>query len=572
MEANPAETDRPDSDWWKSAVVYQVYPRSFADSNGDGIGDLRGIIEHLDHIQLLGIDVVWLSPVYRSPQDDNGYDISDYQDVDPVFGTLADLDELVTGIHLRGMRIILDLVVNHTSDEHAWFQDSRTSRTSAHADWYVWRDPRPGTTGGTPGAEPNNWGAFFGGSAWEWEPARGQYYLHLFSKKQPDLNWDNDVVRAAVYGMMTSWLDRGVDGFRMDVINFISKDPGFPDGAVLANGYGDGTPFFSYGPHIHDYLAEMKSTVFDTRPTTVFTVGEMPTVTPEQAARFTDARTGQLNMVFQFEHVDLDHDGVKWNHRPATVLDLKRSFGRWQEALAEHGWNSLYWSNHDQPRVVSRWGNDREYWYESATALATVLHLHRGTPYVYQGEELGMTNGTFATLDEFRDIESLNYYDVATNTLGLAPDDVLTGMRRISRDNARLPVHWDGGAHAGFTTGEPWMPVHSNHTWLNAAAQVGDPNSVYTFYRRLIGLRHSSRIVVDGTFTMLLADHPTVYAFIRESIDGRLLVVANLSDEPASVELDELDGAELLLANHARTPAGRFDPWDARVYRLPRRG
>lgn len=554
-----------DPEWWRSAVVYQVYPRSFADSDGDGIGDLRGLIDRLDHIADLGIDVLWLSPIYRSPHDDNGYDISDYHEVDPAFGTLDDLDDLVGAVHDRGMHLILDLVVNHTSDEHAWFSESRQDRVNPKADWYIWRDPRAGAIGGTPGAEPNNWGSFFSGSAWEWVPERGQYYLHLFSRKQPDLNWDDPEVRRAIYAMMNWWLDRGIDGFRMDVINFISKDPALPDGRLTPTGYGDGMPFFAYGPHVHEYLAEMRREVFGHRSGHYFTVGEMPGVTPEQAARFTDGRTGQLDMVFQFEHVELDQDGSKWAYRPVTLADLKRSLGRWQEALATRGWNSLYWENHDQPRVVSRWGNDADHWYASATALATVLHLHRGTPFVYQGEELGMTNVSFTSIDDFRDIEAVSYFNTAVSQRGCDEEEVLSSLRRKARDNARAPMQWDAGEAAGFTSGEPWMPVNANHTWLNAAAQVNEQSSVYAFYRKLIGFRHAEPTIVHGDFRMLLPDDPVFYAFTRSTPDDSILVVANLSNQDADVDLP-LAGWELLFSN-LPTTGDSFVPWEARVYR-----
>lgn len=563
--SSPSGAVEENPEWWRSAVVYQVYPRSFADSNGDGIGDLRGVIDHLDHVAGLGIDVLWLSPIYRSPQDDNGYDISDYHEVDPAFGTLDDLDDLIAAVHDRGMRIILDLVVNHTSDEHEWFTESRRDRVNPKADWYLWRNPRPGTVGGAPGAEPNNWGSFFSGPAWEWVPERGQYYLHLFSRKQPDLNWDNPQVRQAIFAMMNWWLDRGIDGFRMDVINFISKDPALPDGRPTHTGYGDGMPFFAYGPRVHDYLIEMRHEVLDNRPGHYFTVGEMPGVTPEQAARFTDSRTGQLDMVFQFEHVELDQNGSKWAYRPVTLDDLKRSLGRWQEALAGHGWNSLYWENHDQPRVVSRWGNDDEYWYASATALATVLHLHRGTPFVYQGEELGMTNVSFTSIDDFRDIEAVSYFETAVNQLGCDPDEVLSALRRKARDNARAPMQWDATPSAGFTSGRPWMPVNANHSWLNAAMQIDDPSSVYTYYRRLISLRHSETVIVEGDFRMLLPDDPVFYAFTRSTPRDTVLVIANLSDHEAEAGLT-LSGWELLLSN-VPSGDGRFVPWEARVYR-----
>jgi len=557
-----------DETWWKSAVVYQVYPRSFADSDGDGVGDLRGILEHLDHIANLGIDVVWLSPVYQSPQDDNGYDISDYQAVDPVFGSLDDLDELIREVHARGMKLIMDLVVNHTSDEHPWFTESRRDRDNAKADWYIWRDARPGTVPGEPDSEPNNWRSLFSGSAWQWDAGRGQYYLHLFSKKQPDLNWENPDVRSAIYQMMNWWLDRGIDGFRMDVINFISKDPALPDGEMTRSGYGDGMPHFSYGPRVHDFLAEMKQRVFETRRGSYLTVGEMPGVTPEQAREFTDRERGQLNMVFHFEHVGLDQEGDKWTLRKFTVSDLRDTLGRWQKELGEGGWNSLYWNNHDQPRVVSRFGNDTTYWYQSATALATLLHLHRGTPYVYQGEELGMTNVPFQEIGDFRDIESLNYYATAINDLGADSSAVLGALRRKSRDNARTPMQWTDQPGAGFSDATPWIPVNPNHTWLNAASQTADPSSVYGFYRALIDLRHTQPVVVDGDFTLLAPVPEHLYAFRRVLGDQWLEVYANLSDDPMKIDVSGHADAELQLCNY---PASERDPvqlapWEARVY------
>lgn len=549
--------------------MYQVYPRSFADGDGDGVGDLAGLLEKLDYLVDLGVDVVWLSPVYRSPQQDNGYDISDYQEVDPLFGSLADLDNVIDAVHgRRGMKLIMDLVVNHTSDEHPWFLDSRRARDSPRADWYFWRDARTGTVGGEPGSEPNNWGSVFSGSAWQWVPERAQYYLHLFATKQPDLNWDNRQVRDAVFAMMNWWLDRGVDGFRMDVINFISKDPALPDAQVTTTGYGDGMPYFSYGPQIHEYLTEMKRRVFDARPGSYLTVGEMPGVTPEQARTFTDRAHGQLNMVFQFEHVALDQDGDKWRHRTVNVADLRTTLGRWQSALADTGWNSLYWNNHDQPRVVSRYGDDRVYWRESATALATVLHLHRGTPYIYQGEELGMTNVPFETIDDFRDIETLNYYAQAVDQLGQQPADVLAMLRRKSRDNARTPMQWTDRPGAGFSDATPWIPLNRNHTWLNAADQIEDPGSVYHHYRALIALRHTTAVVLDGDFTLLQTERDDLYAFRRTLGDQRLDVFANLSGR--TIPMDNVSRSARLILSNYRTavPApGRLAPWEARVYR-----
>ncbi|MDX6323653.1 MAG: oligo,6-glucosidase, partial [Nocardioidaceae bacterium] len=425
------------------------------------------------------------------------------------------------------------------------------------------RDPEPGTQGGAPGAEPNNWGSFFSGSAWEWVPEREQYYLHLFSRKQPDLNWDNAEVREAVFAMMRWWLDRGVAGFRMDVINLISKDPAFPDGKLREDGLGDGTPYFSSGPRIHDFLAQMKREVFDPHQEAVLTVGEMPGVTAAAALQFTDEETGQLGMVFQFEHVGLDHGPSKWDERPMTLVDLKRSLGNWQVELGR-GWNSLYLSNHDQPRSVSRFGNDTTYWRESATALATMLHLHRGTPYVYQGEELGMTNVPFDSIDDFRDIESLNHYRDAV-ARGQDPEKVLASLRRMSRDNARTPMQWTAGPEAGFTTGRPWIEVNPNHTWLNADAQRGDPGSVCAYYRSLVALRHSEPAVVDGDFDMLLPDDPAVYAFRRRLGDRCVTVHANLSDNEVLLALPD---DELVLSNLLTPPQpGRLRPWEACVHR-----
>ncbi|HEY0214879.1 MAG TPA: alpha-glucosidase, partial [Cellulomonas sp.] len=529
-----------DAPWWTRAVVYQIYPRSFADAGGDGIGDLRGIIEHLDHLSALGIDVVWLSPIYRSPQDDNGYDISDYTDVDPSFGTLADLDELSAALHERGMRLLMDLVVNHTSDEHPWFVESRSSVDSPKRDWYWWRPAREGMAPGQPGAEPSNWHSFFSGSTWELDESTDEYYLHLFSRKQPDLNWENPEVRAAVHAMMRWWLDRGVDGFRMDVINLISKDTALPDGPVVAGVWGDGSASYTSGPRIHEFLAEMHREVFAGRPEKLLTVGEMPGVTVEDARLFTDPERGEVDMVFQFEHVGLDHGpGGKFDPHPLRLTDLKATFGRWQAGLAGSGWNSLYWDNHDQPRVVSRFGDDGRYRRESAKALATLLHLHRGTPYVYQGEELGMTNAHFTRFDQYRDIESLRHVAQA-RALGSATDEqLLAGLAAMSRDNARTPVQWDDSPHAGFTTGTPWLEVAAGYQEINAAAERADPDSVFHHHRRLIALRHEDPTVALGDFTMLLPEDEQVYAFTR-SLDGDvLLVVVNVSGDDRVVDLGE---------------------------------
>ena len=557
-----------DAPWWTRAVVYQVYPRSFADSDGDGVGDLRGVLSRLDHLSDLGVDVLWLSPVYRSPQHDNGYDISDYRDVDPVFGTLDDLDELIGALHARGMKLLMDLVVNHTSDEHPWFAASRSSREDPKRDWYWWRPARPGTVPGTPGAEPNDWGSFFSGPAWTYDEASGEYYLHLFTRQQPDLNWENREVRAAVHEMMRWWLDRGVDGFRMDVINMISKDPALPDGRRRpGSAHGDGTPHFLSGPRIHEFLQEMHREVFAGRDG-LLTVGEMPGATVEQAVRYTDPARDELDMVFQFEHVGIDHGSSKWDVQPFDLGRLKRSLGRWQAGLADRGWNSLYWDNHDQPRVVSRFGDDGEHRVRSAKALATVLHLHRGTPFVYQGEELGMANAPWSAIEDFRDVESLNHWRDAVDG-GAEPERVLDALRVMSRDNARTPVQWDSCAHAGFTSGTPWLSVHPDADRVNAAVQRDDPGSVLAHYRRLIALRHDEPVVALGDFTMLLPEHPQVYAFLRRLDNVELLVLANLSGERVEVDLpDGWDGAPVLLDDgRISVRVGLHEPWESRVHR-----
>ena len=567
--------------WWTTAVAYQVWPRSFADSDGDGVGDLRGVLAHVDHLADLGVDVVWLSPVYPSPQDDMGYDISDYTDVDPLFGTLADLDALVAALHERGMRLILDMVVNHTSDEHPWFVESRSSADNPKRDWYWWRPARPGTVAGQDGAEPNNWGSFFSEPAWEYDATTDEYYLHLFSRKQPDLNWENPQVRGAVYAMLRWWLDRGVDGFRMDVINMISKDPELPDGwAPPGERLGFGFPHFLYGPRIHHYLQEMRREVFAGRDGAFLVVGEMPGVTVEQARLYTDPARGEVDMVFTFEHVGLDYGKRgKYDLRPFDLRDLKASFGRWQAGLAEVGWNSLYWDNHDQPRVVSRFGDDGEHRERSAKALATLLHLHRGTPFVYQGEEIGMTNYPFASLDEVVDIEGVNWACSALEA-GQGRDEVLRALRARGRDNARTPMQWDAGPQAGFTSGTPWLPVNPNHVEVNVASQRDDPGSVLAHYRRLIDLRHTDPVVAHGDFQLLLPDDPAVYAFLRSLPGVEMLVLVNVSGRPAWARLPDerwrdatlvLGGPDDALAAVPAGPDGSvgLQPWEQRVLRRP---
>jgi oligo-1,6-glucosidase len=474
------------------------------------------------------------------------------------------------------MKLVMDLVVNHTSDAHPWFVESRASLDSAKRDWYWWRPARAGMSPGDPGAEPTNWASFFSGPAWELDPATGEYYLHLFSRKQPDLNWENPAVRQAIYSMMRWWLRRGVDGFRMDVINMISKHPELPDGHVRPGygPYGDGFEYVNCGPRIHEFLQEMHREVLAGSADRLLTVGEMPGVSVEEAKLFTDPARGEVDMVFQFEHVQLDQGATKWDVHPLALRDLKASLGRWQAGLAERGWNSLYWNNHDQPRVVSRFGDDGVYRVQAAKMLGTVLHLHRGTPYVYQGEELGMTNAPFSSIADFRDIESLNHYAAAV-AAGARPEDVLDSLRAMSRDNARTPMQWDDTEHAGFTTGTPWLAVNPNYVEVNAKAALADPDSVLHHYRRLIELRHTEPAVAHGDFTMILADHDRVYAFCRRLDGVELFVVGNFSAETAEVaEVAGWDDAEVLLGNwplpQKRDAHVTLQPWEARVYRRER--
>jgi len=561
---------------WRRWVVYQVYPRSFADADGDGVGDLRGLLGRLDYLRRLGVDVIWLSPVYRSPMDDNGYDISDYQDIDPLFGTLADLDEVIAELHARDMRLVMDLVVNHTSDEHPWFTESRSSRDNPKRDWYWWRDPRPGTVPGTPGAEPTNWESHFSGPTWTWDEATGQYYLHIFSRKQPDLNWENPEVRQAVYAMMRWWLDRGVDGFRMDVINMISKDTSLPDTRPRPGlPYGPGDQYFTCGPRNHEFLQEMYREVFAGRPAHVLTVGEMPGVTVPQAVLFTAPQRHEVDMVFQFEHVQLDQGANKFDPRPLPLAELKRSMSAWQAGLAGQGWNSLYFGNHDQPRSLSRFGDDGAHRVASAKTLATVLHLHQGTPYVYQGDELGMANAPFTAITDFRDIQTLRFYaEAAARGDNLAA--LLLAMARRSRDQGRTPVQWDDSPNAGFTSGIPWIAVNPDHAVVNAAAQVGRDGSVFEHYRQLIALRHADPVVTDGEFELLLAEHPAIWAFTRRGRDAALLVAANLSADPVSAVLpldaSWRDAAVVLSSHPGRAPLRHppdlmLEPWESVIWR-----
>ena len=554
--------------WWTNAVVYQIYTRSFADSTGDGIGDITGVIEHLDYLSELGVDVIWLSPIHQSPQHDNGYDISNYRRIDHLYGTEEEFDHLLAEVHRRGMKLIMDLVVNHTSDEHSAFVVSSSSRSNVSRDSYYWRDPRRGFSPDNPGAEPNNWGSIFGGSAWKYDPRTEPYYLHLFSPHQPDLNWESTRVRTRVYEMMNWWLDRGIDGFRMDAINFISKRPALPDSPVGSGGmYANGAPFYVSGPRVHEFIQEMMRAVFDYRTSEYLVVGETDGVTVEEAVLFTDSLRGELDMVFQFEHMRLDHGpGGKWDHLPMKLRDFKTIANRWQRSLADRGWNSLYLGNHDQPRSVSRFGDDGQYRYESATLWATVIHLQRGTPFVYQGDEIGMTNAGFTSLDQYRDVESFAYYDYAV-ARGINEQHVLDTLGRVSRDNARTPMQWDDSPNAGFTAGQPWIDVNPNYRSVNAAADRAAEKSIFRYYRRLIQLRHESLLVSLGDFEMLEPNDPQLFAFRRRLGNEELTIMCNVSAGSLPVPA-YLGGPELVLGNYTESgDPGMLRPWEARVHR-----
>jgi oligo-1,6-glucosidase len=555
--------------WWKEAVIYQIYPRSFKDSNGDGIGDIKGIISKLDYLKNLGIDVIWLSPVYQSPNDDNGYDISNYQEIMDEFGTMGDWENLLVEMHKRGIKLIMDLVVNHSSDEHAWFSESRKSKDNPYRDYYFWRE-------GKDGKEPNNWESVFSGSAWEYDERTGEYYLHLFSKKQPDLNWENPKLRREVYDMMNFWLEKGIDGFRMDVINFISKVPELPD-AIVPEGkqYAPGGDYFMNGPRIHEFLQEMNQETVSRYD--VMTVGEMPGASVEEAKLYTDENRHETNMVFQFEHVDLDSGpGGKWDLRPLKLADLRDNFTKWQKGLEEIGWNSLYLNNHDQPRMVSRFGNDKEYRVESAKMLATFLHTLKGTPYIYQGEELGMTNVRFDSIDDYKDIEILNMYREKVIENGEDVQKVMESIYVKGRDNARTPMQWDESEHAGFTTGTPWLKVNPNYKEINAENAIVDLNSVFHYYRNLIQLRKQNPIMVYGSYDLILPDHEQIYAYVRKYEGQTLLVILNFSSGKPLFELPfdvSYEDKRLFIHNYEVSDEETIDkielkPYEARVYLL----
>lgn len=534
--------------WWKESIVYQIYPRSFCDSNGDGIGDLNGITSKLDYLKELGVDVIWLSPVYKSPNDDNGYDISDYQDIMDEFGTMEDFDRMLATAHEKGIKIMMDLVVNHTSDEHKWFIESRKSTDNPYRDYYIWRPAKED------GSLPNNWGSCFSGPAWEYDKTTDMYFLHLFSKKQPDLNWDNPVVRQEVFDMMNWWLEKGVDGFRMDVISLISKEqPELPDKEPGINGYATFN-VSANGPHVHEYLQEMRQKALNNADT--ITVGECSGVTLEEAKKYARSDEKELNMVFQFEHMDVDSDekAGKWTTRKMDLRDLKKILTRWQKGLQDIAWNSLYWENHDQPRSVSRFGNDSDEYREiSAKMLATCIHMMQGTPYVYQGEELGMTNCPFNTLENFRDLESINAFHELTEQGKMTEEEMMAAIGYKGRDNARTPMQWDDSANAGFSGADatPWIMVNPNYTKINAKDQVSREDSVFKYYQKLIRLRHESDLIVYGTYDLILDDDKDIYAYIRTLGDEKLIVYCNFSENTREVELpEEFTDGKILISNY----------------------
>ena len=521
--------ERKQEHWWRDAVIYQIYPRSFQDSNGDGIGDIQGIIQRLDYLKELGIDAIWLSPVCKSPQDDNGYDISDYQDIDPMFGSLDDMEALIREAKKRGIRILMDLVLNHSSDEHRWFQEAKKSKDNPYHDYYVWRD-------GEEGIYPNDMRSVFGGPAWEWVPELKQYYFHQFSVKQPDLNWENPKVRREIYDMILWWMEKGAGGFRLDVIDQIAKDP---DLKITNN-----------GPRLHEFIQELSRETFQKGD--MITVGEAWGADVERAKLYSNPDGSEFSMVFQFEHIGLDQQEgkAKWDIAPLPVVKLKKVLAKWQKELHGCGWNSLFWDNHDLPRIVSRWGNDREYRVESAKMLATVLHGMQGTPYIYQGEELGMTNVRFADISQYQDIETLNMYQERLQA-GYSKEEIMQSIYARGRDNARTPMQWSEEKNAGFTEGTPWMEVNPNYTTINAKAELADPDSIFYYYQKLIRLRKEHSVFVNGDFTLLMEEDPQVFAYTRTEGDTEVLVCANFSDKPAKCELLEAWGSgEILIWNY----------------------
>ncbi|KPL93892.1 alpha,alpha-phosphotrehalase [Vibrio splendidus] len=550
-----------DESWWKTATIYQIYPKSFCDSGNKGTGDIKGIISKLDYLKHLSVDAIWLTPVYASPMIDNGYDISDYYSINPQFGTMEDFDLLLSEAHQRGIRIVMDIVVNHTSTEHAWFQSALGDKNSPYRDYYIWKDP-------VDGQAPTNWQSKFGGNAWELDEATGQYFLHLFAKEQADLNWENPVVREEVKDVISFWAEKGVDGFRLDVINLISKQQDFPNDDI-----GDGRRFYTDGPRVHEYLKEISEAVFQKYGSV--TVGEMSSTTLEHCQQYSNVDNSELSMVFNFHHLKVDYtNGEKWTNAPFDFLQLKSIFNHWQTGLNGKGWGALFWCNHDQPRVVSRLGNDQQYRVESAKMLAASVHMMQGTPYIYQGEEIGMTNPGYTEISQYRDVESTNMYDIMVNRDGVAHQDMMAILAQKSRDNSRTPMQWNSETYAGFSLSQPWLDVANNYTEINAEQALEDKDSVFYFYKSLIELRKEVPVITYGSYQDLLPEHPLVFAYSRESKSQTLVCINNYYDEACQVELPnelELDKAQLLLGNYPddQSPVSEYTmtlrPYETRI-------
>ncbi len=558
-------------DWWKESVVYQIYPRSFLDTNGDGIGDLRGILQKLDYLQTLGVDVIWLCPIYPSSQHDGGYDITDYRNIAAEFGTLQDWQDLVAAMHTKNMKLVMDLVVNHTSDQHPWFVASKQSKDNPHRNYYIWRE-------GQNEAPPSNWGSHFGGSAWKFDAQSGEYYLHLFSEHQPDLNWDNPAVRQEIFAMMRFWLELGVDGFRMDTVNMFSKNSSFPD-VISRNGqaFPVASEHFLNGPNLLEYLREMKTQVLADHD--LMTVGEAPEVTPDQAIALTQTH-GALSMVFGFEHMQIDSDPTaampKWTKVPWSLLKLKQITNRWQQAMHNQGWNSIFLSSHDEPRLVSRFGNDTLHRVASAKLLATYLLTLQGTPYIFQGDEIGMTNVKFESINNYRDIDSLNLYHQEVLERGCSEQEILGMIHTKGRDNARTPMQWNASSSAGFTTRQPWIGVNPNYTQINVEQSLSDPDSIFWHYQKLIALRREHPVFVHGCFELLLPEHPTIFAYTRTHKLEQALVVLNFCPNETTFDL-KLEASFQLLISNLPTPKISTDSltlqaYEARVYLKPKGG
>ncbi|ELM6649241.1 TPA: alpha,alpha-phosphotrehalase [Vibrio vulnificus] len=559
-------TRNTDAHWWKTATIYQIYPKSFCDSGAKGTGDIQGIISKLEYLKHLGIDAIWLTPVYQSPMVDNGYDISDYYRINPQFGTMADFDELLEKAHQLGIRLIMDIVVNHTSTEHAWFQSALGNKNSPYRDYYIWKDPVEGKV-------PNNWQSKFGGSAWALDEQTGQYYLHLFAKEQADLNWENPTVREEVKNVIRFWAEKGVDGFRLDVINLISKQQDFCDDEI-----GDGRRFYTDGPRVHDYLQEISQAVFQKYGSV--TVGEMSSTTLEHCQQYSSLDGKELSMVFNFHHLKVDYpNGEKWTKAPFDFLQLKQIFNHWQTGLNGKGWGALFWCNHDQPRIVSRLGNDQAYRVESAKMLAASVHMMQGTPYVYQGEEIGMTNPGYTAIEQYRDVESTNMYQIMVEQQGIDHNEMMAILAQKSRDNSRTPMQWSEEKHAGFTQGDPWLAVASNYPKINAEAAVADLNSVFYFYKRLIELRKEVPVITQGDYQDLLPEHQSVFAYARTSAAQQLVCINNYYGEEVECVLPldlDMRKAKCLLSNYQNRPSAMashhqvLKPYETRILLIER--